>query len=224
MKRKAHVVWRGDGENGSGELTTGSGALKNLPYDFKMRFKNDDGKLGTNPEELIAAAHAGCFNMKLSFVLNENGFSPDHLETVSELTFVDGVVEQSSSDRLQHCLCHGLGRGCRLGISQQQPTVQRTGRSLCRADPSDPSASATALLVFRSLSRSAIRTAGSPRGIDPSLQSGDHGDGTQSQRGVRSCAGWSQCFHRRCYRRGGSWRIGCRSAWTVGSVSQPRNR
>ena len=58
-----------------------------------MRFKNDDGKLGTNPEELIAAAHAGCFNMKLSFVLNENGFSPESLETESVLTFVDGVVE-----------------------------------------------------------------------------------------------------------------------------------
>ena len=93
MKRKAHVVWRGDGENGSGELTTGSGAIQKLPYDFKMRFKNDDGKLGTNPEELIAAAHAGCFNMKLSFVLNENGFSPESLETESVLTFVDGVVE-----------------------------------------------------------------------------------------------------------------------------------
>ncbi len=93
MKRKAHVVWRGDGENGSGELTTGSGAIQKLPYDFKMRFKNDDGKLGTNPEELIAAAHAGCFNMKLSFVLNENGFSPEFLETESVLTFVDGVVE-----------------------------------------------------------------------------------------------------------------------------------
>ncbi len=93
MKRKAHVVWRGDGENGSGELTTGSGAIKSLPYDFKMRFKNDDGNLGTNPEELIAAAHAGCFNMKLSFVLNENGFSPEILETNSILTFIDGVVE-----------------------------------------------------------------------------------------------------------------------------------
>ena len=93
MKRKAHVVWRGDGENGSGELTTGSGAIQNLPYNFKMRFKNDDGKLGTNPEELIAAAHAGCFNMKLSFVLNENGFSPESLETESVLTFVEGVVE-----------------------------------------------------------------------------------------------------------------------------------
>ena len=93
MKRKAHVVWRGDGENGSGELTTGSGAIQKLPYDFKMRFKNDDGKLGTNPEELIAAAHAGCFNMKLSFVLNENGFSPESIKTESVLTFVDGVVE-----------------------------------------------------------------------------------------------------------------------------------
>ena len=93
MKRKAHVVWKGDGENGSGELTTGSGAIQKLPYDFKMRFKNDDGKLGTNPEELIAAAHAGCFNMKLSFVLNENGFSPESLDTESVLTFVDGVVE-----------------------------------------------------------------------------------------------------------------------------------
>ena len=93
MKRKAHVVWKGDGENGSGELTTGSGAIQKLPYDFKMRFKNDDGKLGTNPEELIAAAHAGCFNMKLSFVLNENGFSPESIETESVLTFVDGVVE-----------------------------------------------------------------------------------------------------------------------------------
>jgi len=93
MKRKAHVVWRGDGENGSGELTTGSGAIQKLPYDFKMRFNNDDGKLGTNPEELIAAAHAGCFNMKLSFVLNENGFSPESLETESVLNFVDGVVE-----------------------------------------------------------------------------------------------------------------------------------
>ena len=49
MKRKAHVVWKGDGENGSGTLSTGSGAIENLPYNFKMRFKNDDGKLGTNP-------------------------------------------------------------------------------------------------------------------------------------------------------------------------------
>ena len=93
MKRTAHVVWNGNGKDGNGILSTQSGALKDLPYSFKTRFQNDDGKLGTNPEELIAAAHAGCFNMKLSFVLNENDFYPDELTTDAELTFVDGVVE-----------------------------------------------------------------------------------------------------------------------------------
>ena len=93
MKRTAHVVWNGNGKDGNGTLSTQSGALKDLPYSFKTRFQNDDGKLGTNPEELIAAAHAGCFNMKLSFVLNENDFYPDELTTDAELTFVDGVVK-----------------------------------------------------------------------------------------------------------------------------------
>ena len=93
MKRTAHVVWNGNGKDGNGTLSTQSGALKDLPYSFKTRFQNDDGKLGTNPEELIAAAHAGCFNMKLSFVLNENDFYPDELITDAELAFVDGVVE-----------------------------------------------------------------------------------------------------------------------------------
>lgn len=93
MKRKIHAVWTGDGANGSGLLSSQSGAFENMPYSFKTRFENEDGKLGTNPEELIAAALAGCFNMKLSFVLNENGFYPETLETESELTFIDGVVE-----------------------------------------------------------------------------------------------------------------------------------
>ena len=93
MKRTSHVVWNGNGKDGNGTLSTQSGALKDLPYSFKTRFQNDDGKLGTNPEELIAAAHAGCFNMKLSFVLNENDFYPDELITDAELAFVDGVVE-----------------------------------------------------------------------------------------------------------------------------------
>ena len=92
MKRKAYVVWKGNGEDGSGKLSTGSGAINNLPYNFKMRFKNDDGKLGTNPEELIAAALAGCFNMKLSFVLNESNFSPEKISTDATLLFEDGKV------------------------------------------------------------------------------------------------------------------------------------
>ena len=93
MKRKVNAIWTGDGADGNGLLNAQSGAFENMPYSFKTRFKNDNGDLGTNPEELIAAALAGCFNMKLSFVLNENGFSPESLETKSVLTFVDGVVE-----------------------------------------------------------------------------------------------------------------------------------
>ncbi len=60
MKRKATAVWKGTGLEGAGVLTTKSGALKELPYSFKARFKNEKGTDGTNPEELIAAAHAGC--------------------------------------------------------------------------------------------------------------------------------------------------------------------
>tara|TARA_Y200000002_G_scaffold383065_1_gene402943 strand:+ start:600 stop:1019 length:420 start_codon:yes stop_codon:yes gene_type:complete len=92
MKRKVNAIWEGDGANGSGVLSAQSGAFNEMPYSFKSRFKNDDGKLGTNPEELIAAALAGCFNMKLSFVLNDAGFTPDELNTDAFLTFEEGVV------------------------------------------------------------------------------------------------------------------------------------
>jgi len=94
MKREVSAIWSGDGANGNGLLTSQSGALNNIPYSFKTRFQNDDGKLGTNPEELIAAALAGCFNMKLSFVLNEANFNPDELKTNATLTFEDGVVTE----------------------------------------------------------------------------------------------------------------------------------
>jgi osmotically inducible protein OsmC len=63
-----------------------------MPYSFKSRFKNDDGNLGTNPEELIAAALSGCFNMKLSFVLNESNFNPEELNTDAVLVFEDGKI------------------------------------------------------------------------------------------------------------------------------------
>ena len=92
MKRKVNAIWKGDGIDGEGILTAQSGAFNNMPYSFKTRFKNDDGQLGTNPEELIAAALAGCFNMKLSFVLNEANFNPEELSTEAVLTFVDGEV------------------------------------------------------------------------------------------------------------------------------------
>ena len=92
MKRKVVAVWKGDGADGNGVLSTQSGAFNNMPYSFKTRFENDNGNLGTNPEELIAAAHAGCFNMKLSFVLNEANFNPKELNTEAVLTFVDGKI------------------------------------------------------------------------------------------------------------------------------------
>ena len=98
MKRKVIAVWKGDGADGSGVLTAQSGAFSNMPYSFKTRFENDNGKLGTNPEELIAAAHAGCFNMKFSFVLNEANFNPEELHTEAILTFVDGKINSIQLD------------------------------------------------------------------------------------------------------------------------------
>ena len=92
MKRKVNAIWIGDGADGNGILSSQSGAFNKMPYSFKTRFENDEGVLGTNPEELIAAALVGCFNMKLSFVLNEAGFNPEELNTDSVLTFEDGKI------------------------------------------------------------------------------------------------------------------------------------
>ena len=83
MKRTATSVWNGTGKEGNGHLTTQSATLDQTPYSFNTRF--GDGK-GTNPEELIAAAHAGCFNMALSFALAGAGFTPDSLTTLATLT------------------------------------------------------------------------------------------------------------------------------------------
>ena len=106
MKRKVNAIWKGDGIDGEGILTAQSGAFNNMPYSFKTRFKNDDGQLGTNPEELIAAALAGCFNMKLSFVLNEANFNPEELSTEAVLNFVDGEV--TSIDLKLHAKVPGI--------------------------------------------------------------------------------------------------------------------
>jgi lipoyl-dependent peroxiredoxin len=89
MKRKATAVWNGSGKGGNGFLTTQSTVLDKTRYSFNSRFA--EGK-GTNPEELLAAAHAGCFTMKLSFVLGEAGFIPDELETTSFVTLENGTV------------------------------------------------------------------------------------------------------------------------------------
>jgi lipoyl-dependent peroxiredoxin len=86
MKRKATAVWKGTGKEGNGTLTTTSGALKTTPYSTAARFESEDGKAGTNPEELIAAAHAGCYSMALSFQLTGAGFPPEELHTDAVLS------------------------------------------------------------------------------------------------------------------------------------------
>ncbi|WP_299247463.1 OsmC family protein [uncultured Cytophaga sp.] len=89
MIRKANAVWQGTGKEGSGILSSPSTILDNTPYSFKTRFENEDGKAGTNPEELIAAAHAGCFTMALSFQLSGAGFTPTKLSTEATITMIE---------------------------------------------------------------------------------------------------------------------------------------
>ncbi|KAA5536358.1 OsmC family protein [Taibaiella lutea] len=92
MKRKASAVWNGTIMEGKGSISTQSTVLNNAQYSFKTRFA--DG-VGTNPEELIAAAHAGCFTMQLSANIGEAGFTPESLETSCEVTFENGSVTKS---------------------------------------------------------------------------------------------------------------------------------
>ena len=92
MKRNGTAIWKGNLKEGHGTISTQSGVLDNTQYSFKTRFEN--GK-GTNPEELIGAAHSGCFTMQLSANLTEEGFEPDILETKAEVTFEDGAVTKS---------------------------------------------------------------------------------------------------------------------------------
>lgn len=92
MIRKGSAIWNGSLKDGKGTVSTESGILDKTQYSFKTRFEN--GK-GTNPEELIGAAHAGCFSMQLSANLTEEGFTPDELKTTSEITFEDGEVKKS---------------------------------------------------------------------------------------------------------------------------------
>jgi len=92
MVRNATAVWNGSGKTGNGHLTTQSTTLDQTQYSYLSRFEQG---VGTNPEELIAAAHAGCFTMKLSFVLGALGFTPDTLTTKCEITLGDGVITLS---------------------------------------------------------------------------------------------------------------------------------
>ncbi|HEY5464450.1 MAG TPA: OsmC family protein [Hanamia sp.] len=93
MSKYANAEWQGTAKEGKGTISTETKTLSNAPFTFASRF--GDAKDGTNPEELIAAAHAGCFSMKFSLVLNEAGFTPDKIETKCDITFGAGAISKS---------------------------------------------------------------------------------------------------------------------------------
>ena len=92
MKRHATAGWNGSGKEGKGHLSTQSTTLSKTQYSFSSRFEEG---VGTNPEELVAAAHAGCFSMKLSFVLGAAGFTPDEINTRCDITLENGAITES---------------------------------------------------------------------------------------------------------------------------------
>jgi osmotically inducible protein OsmC len=88
MIRKSTARWQGNLLQGKGTLSTQSGVFQSQPYSFQTRFQSEDGKAGTNPEELLAAAHAGCFAMALSFALTEAGHAPEELNVTAGVDLV----------------------------------------------------------------------------------------------------------------------------------------
>jgi len=91
MKRTANAHWAGTGKDGKGHLSTQSTVLSETQYSFSSRFESG---VGTNPEELIAAAHSGCFTMKLSFNISAAGFVPESIDTKATVTLDDGAIPE----------------------------------------------------------------------------------------------------------------------------------
>lgn len=91
-KRTATAVWKGSGKEGTGNITSQSKAVLNARYSYQSRFEEGTG---TNPEELLAAAHAGCFTMKLAFVLDEAGFKAENIETTATVILENGSITES---------------------------------------------------------------------------------------------------------------------------------
>jgi len=99
--RKAGAVWNGDSRNGDGMISTESKALYGQPYTHKMRFDPDE-KSGTNPEELIAAAHAACFSMALASTIKKNGYDPEQIETTATIKLISESGNNEITDLNLH--------------------------------------------------------------------------------------------------------------------------
>jgi len=138
MIRRSTAVWNGTGKEGKGSLSSTSGVLNNTPYAFASRFINEDGKAGTNPEELIAAAHAGCFCMALSFQLGGAGFMPTELKTEAQLKMenvgghfkimsinlaLEGIVPNISEEKFIE-IAHNAKKSC--PVSQALAAIEIT--------------------------------------------------------------------------------------------------
>jgi osmotically inducible protein OsmC len=114
MKRKAQAVWRGAGKDGRGTITSGSGALTDQPYSTLTRFEDESGRAGTNPDELIAAAHASCFSMALAYQLSGAGHPPEELSAESVLDMQKGDAGWSITGS------HLTVKGKVPGVSKEQ--------------------------------------------------------------------------------------------------------
>lgn len=124
MKRTASATWRGGLKDGKGLLTTQSGVLSDTPYSFGTRF--EDG-LGTNPEELIAAAHAGCFSMALAMMLGEAGIRPEQIDTTASVSLEQTGVDLPLPPCIWRCACGRparIPRPLRWSLSGPRPGVQ----------------------------------------------------------------------------------------------------
>ncbi|AVF57660.1 UNVERIFIED_ORG: osmotically inducible protein OsmC [Pseudomonas parafulva] len=111
MKKTASAIWEGGLKDGKGQISTESGALKNNPYGFNTRFEDTPG---TNPEELIGAAHAGCFSMALSMMLGEAKLTPERIDTAAEVTL------DKQSDGFAITAVHLVLRAKVPGASEEQ--------------------------------------------------------------------------------------------------------
>ena len=142
LKRSSTAVWHGSGPKGSGTITSQSGALKEQPYSVNTRFQSEDGKAGTNPEELIAAAHAGCFTMALSFQLTNAGHEPTELRTNATVSIekqdagwtitaihldVVGKVPGVSADQFQ-TLAENAKKGCPVSKALSATPITMTAK------------------------------------------------------------------------------------------------
>src|SRR5262245_53308573 len=144
LKRTSTAVWHGKGPTGSGTLTTLSGAFKDQPYSANTRFQSEDGRAGTNPEELIAAAHAGCFTMALSFQLTNAGHEPTELRTVATASMEkqeigwtitnshlcgEGKVPNVTAEQFQ-TLADNAKKGCPISRALSATPISMTAKLL----------------------------------------------------------------------------------------------